>query len=247
MRKTLTGRVLLMTAVLALVSAWASAGTIVNWGGDYVVSGDSPPLLTGGYNASTGYFNAISPSKLYTGPVVGGRLSVSNSNSEMVHDAAGDRMVIKAIDWALVLFQKPTFLDGGASGTVGFDSSDTISIGINSNIGRDQHLVIRSGNTYYISGAIVTGTGDKSYSPTAVSWFAYDPVNAPTVIGSSASPVVAGVIGDIQAVGIYSKKNTTGSEAFRFDSFVVTAVPEPATVAVLTLGALVQAARRRRT
>lgn len=222
--------ILLCTAVGTLCAA-----TIVDWGGDYL-SGDKL-LAAGGYDAVNDDFGAISPVSDYTGPEIAGRLSDTGNDMRMVNSGTSDRVQLKTELWALVLFQKETFLADGDTLTVNFDATSQVTTNLNTNTGRDNYLVIRSGSAYYRSDEIWTGTGTKILTPTSLSWFAYDPVTDPSDLsGGSATIVSGGLISDIQAVGIFNEK-VGGSEATRWDSFEVTGIviPEPASLLVLLM------------
>ncbi len=245
-RMTLAATLITILSV-SVTTIPATGATIVAWGGDYIGSANSGDNLTaGGWNAGLDRFNSITPAA-YTGPEIGGRLSGTNTNTEMINVSPRDRIDIKGISWALVLFQKNTFLEQGDLQQVNFDGGSQVEINVNTEANRVNRLVIRSGSNYYISGDIITGTGSKMFTPTTVEWFNYDPINDATTIGSATTVVSNGQISDITAVGVFSA-NPSGSEAFRFDRFQVTGaiIPEPTSLALLALGGLLMVPRRSR-
>lgn len=230
---------LLWLSLLVMQAAGADirAETIVAWNGDYV-SADQR-LVAGGWNASDDQFDPISPAAgTYSGPVVAGRISGSNPNMIVKNVSTQDQIQIKQMTWGLALFQKEGFLSGGNAYGVTLDQNSRVTLYVNTNANRLEYLVLRKGDSFYRSAEVVTGstTGTFTFAPTELTWFAYDPVTNPADLsGEAASPIEAGVISGVQAVGLLSVLGS-GTDAFRCDRVEVTATVElPSTGTVVLL------------
>lgn len=223
--------------VMQVAGADLHAETIVAWNGDYV-SADQR-LVAGGWNAAANQFDPISPAvAVYSGPVIAGRISGTNPNMLVKNESAQDRIQFKQMSWGLALFQREHFLGGGDAYGVTLDQDSRVTLYVNSNANRLEYLVVRKGDTFYRSAEIVTGstTGTFTFAPTELTWFAYDPVSNPVdLTGGAASPVDAGVISEVQAIGLLSVLGS-GTDAFRCDRVEVSATVElPSTGTVVLL------------
>lgn len=228
---------LVSLALLQAVGTGLRAETIVAWNGDYV-SADQR-LVAGGWNAADNQFDPISPAAgTYSGPVVAGRISGSNPNMIVKNVSTQDQIQIKQMTWGLALFQKEGFLGGGNAYGVTLDQDSRVTLYVNTNANRLEYLVLRKGDSFYRSAEVVTGStaGTFTFAPTELTWFAYDPVTNPADLsGGAASPIEAGVISGVQAVGLLSVLGS-GTDAFRCDRVEVTAtVASPSTGSVILL------------
>lgn len=253
-------------AVLAIAACTAQATTIVSFSGDYVTS-NTALTNTGGYDPVSKTFSTISPTSgsVYSGPAFAGELSQAGAGNttSIQNNGTSDYLLIKLPNAntgaAVVLFNQSVFSNGGNAQEVSFDAQSSISIGLAGDIARDNYLIIKAGDAYYISGDIIAGSGTVasptvlSFSPTAVTWYLYDPENYGTPGTTVATDLVQnGIIADIQAAGIMSRKTTADvADAFRFTSFTVdatvAAVPEATSLTLLgSAGALMLLRRHGR-
>jgi hypothetical protein len=237
----------LSTLSLLTLGAAAQAALIVNWGSTTTYVSANRALLIGGYDGGANDFNVISPAtSVYFGPEFAGELSSTDADTNVFNAAGSDRLQVKDINWALVLFQQEHFLEAG---TIDFGTGSSISMNVINDVVRANHLVLRSNGNYYISGDINSGITAYSVDPTTVSWFNYNPSGDPGDLSSltPASIVVGGIIPDIEAVGFLSLDTTVANDNFSISSFVVDAIaiPEPASALLLTLATPLLLRRRR--
>lgn len=255
----------LALALVALIpAAWADL--VVDWGGNYVAANQA---FSSGTTAGFGGFSAgdplqISPTTGYSGGAFYGQVAWTTTGSDgnyatVVNNTSLDRLEIKRYSTdikALVLWRQADFLNGMNSGTVAFDNTSSVSMNLNTLVNFDAgRVVIRleggAQDGYYISQeSPFNGTGLKSAQLTSLTWLAYDPATSLTTFNSPTSLLADGMITNVTEIGFYTRSNNAANpNAFRLDSFEVSAitVPEPAALTLVGLGALTLLARRRKT
>jgi hypothetical protein len=256
----LAGAVLIAVLSLALAPA-AQAATIVNWGGNYVSSNQA--LQTGGFlNGQplplypvSGYSTA-GTSAIFHGHYVTTEEGTAQNLFQILNSSSNDRIEFKRDNnaWAgLAIWLKDGFLEAPGQ-PVSFNADNLVSIDLVTNAAISYRgIVIQIGNDYFISNDIGGGTGVKEISPTTLTWYNYDPVNAFTFTSANAVDankvdlLEGGLINGITGIGFYAQRNSgTSTNAFRVQNFTVTAIPEPASLALLGIGGILIAGGRRR-
>jgi len=181
------------------------------------------------------------------------------SGTTVSNNANADRLEIKLDGTGnaaagVFLWKKADFLNGQNSGTLNFAAGSTVSTTIDTfSGGMTGRAVLKAGGNYYISSAIFSSVTSSQFDLTTLNWFHYDPAASLTTIGSTATLVVGGVIGNVTEVGFFTGVSGVTPNAVRVSSlefnYVAGAViPEPSTFAfvsgLLILGMCAQ--RRRR-
>lgn len=142
------------------------------------------------------------------------------------------------------------------SGTVGFESTASMTLDLNDDSGgitTTGRFVVNNGGSYYVS-QVTTGESQTTLSFSAdTSWASFTATDFSTLdfTGLTYSSQTASFFSDIEAVGFYwqaSAPDDTGPRLGLEQFTVVTAVPEPTTSALLLGGAglLVVLLMRRR-
>lgn len=249
---------ILLIAAGFLPLALSAQVTVVQWGADNDIVNNfynsninsisvnlSAPINPGA-NVQGYYQGSLSPtgrSAIFYGTVYStgttSRLQIPNATPDyMVFDFAGT-----ASDHTyggIALWQKTDgFLNGYNTAALDFsDVSFSLNTGVNAarNPQQSVHFVVRQGTgDFYVSnrlGDLVGGVGAKIFTQADLtSWSSYDPTTSIIAIGSSANPT----LDNITAVGYLFTDidSSLATASFRMPEFTVTAVPEPATYALL--------------
>lgn len=245
-------------AFITLLTGVASADVVVNLPLENVTASQN---LTGGKD---GYSSTdISPSSGYTGPTFFGGAQIHDNTAGGV---AGYRVAERSFDGGDFIST------GAANGTVGttnsvgivwvfvFDASSSFSMGDVTNVtynyrssggGADRfgRLVAQSGSSLYISSLIdVLGDSLDESEFDLLSWFEYAPTGTDLLtIGNSAS--VSGLTMNAMGMWVDAVDNAGDGDISYVGGglreFIVETVPEPATVGMLGIGALVALLIRR--
>jgi len=233
---------------------WTTNGNAVMMNSSFVT-----PILTNGKTGTGGS---------YQGPTLYGafRQYTTTTPTTPVQCRAGydDRLncvgggtasIVGDLEWMYVV-KKADFV-GGLTGNLGFDSTCNFSITGNTWTAASKVLraVVQNGSTWYISAAsnTVDQSGAKIFTDaSSMLWSVWDPTTETGLSGSELdfSTTVAGsTFTDIQAVGFWSRFTdnaaTTPSATISGIQIGVVVVPEPVTVGMLGLGALVTLVFRR--
>lgn len=218
------------------------------WGG-WSASAGTGPGIPGSVSGNESF---LSNRTVWNNPVTGTggdfiNLSISSSTPAMR---------------GIIAFAKSGFLSGFDAQTVAFDSTSSITFdGFTNGFRPVVRWVIQDGDTWYISENSFTGVGTGFWGaptnatltdPNSVLWAAYVPI-----LTDSAGPYfynpapetgyAAYTFSDIQTVGVffdsYGQPSLDGSfSSIGLQSFsvngVIAPIPEPATSALLTVGAL---------
>ena len=157
----------------------------------------------------------------------------------------------------LLVANKADFANGMSSQTLGFSAADSFKITFaqyNANA-KSLRAVVKNGNTWYISQTenTTTSSDQKTVLTDASSalWAVWDPLSSIDSSTLNFSTTVAGsTFKDIQAVGFYSHLTRTGAASATIYQVTkmdigASAIPEPATIGMLGLGALITLLIRR--
>jgi hypothetical protein len=173
-----------------------------------------------------------------------------NASNRITNNSGGDRIDFRhqvntpepggmtGRDGAFLIgFLKEDFLAGGPN-PIGLDANSSISVNMtvfsNNFTGR---FMVKQDDTWYLSNFSFTGTGTKTLAGQDLldaTWATFDPETNILFGGGTFNPVTWT---DIQGVGFYSSFSLgagTGVMDASFNEFNVTAVPEPATYALLS-------------
>lgn len=238
--------------LLLFSTAWLGAAVIVDWGGNYVSSNQS--FANPGTNQFGGFVSGdplqLSPASNYSGGAFYGMVSWTTIGTDgeygrVVEASGGDRIEIKRYNTdlqALVLWRQSDFLNGLDSGTVAFDSTSKVSMNLITFVQFDPgRVVIRlsggSQDGYYISQQTpFDGSGLNEADLTSLTWLAYDPASDLGSFGAPVNLLSGGLISNVTEVGFYAHSDATSANAFRLDSFEVTAIPEPSSSLLILSG-----------
>jgi len=232
--------------------------------GNQLLSADSPYSLASPFLDATSFTSngATAPqnASIYGGIV---RNGTGDAVVSLIHDNADNSAVTHDVfrlaygsqtdyDAALV-WQKPDFLNGGASATVSIDSSSTLTLLAEDNAGPSTNtrpdlrwLIVKDGTTY--ASTVDPGPIGNNYVSlssgdlTALDWFQVDFATNFRDPGTPVNESAIGLFDDIDGVGVYFSSANDGIDTSAMgvavSSFTadLAIVPEPST-ALLTLGA----------
>ena len=157
----------------------------------------------------------------------------------------------------MYMVKKANFANGLNTGNVGFDATSDFSIAVTtwSGISKSLRAVVQNGSTWYISQSENTASGSNEAKTLAnaasMRWSIWNPTTSADFSGDSLnfSTTVAGsTFTDIQAVGVWGRivdGATNPNLSITTIQIGAVAVPEPATVGMLGLGAIVTLMIRR--
>ena len=207
------------------------------------VAGDSdnPTVGTNYYNSSTDRtptFNAAAS----TGTLVVQDRG-ANADRFQYEGASG---ITSMLAWEDGLHMLDTTWTGMTLGTFSIEAVQRNGFGTGGTV---QFLFEDSANQWHISDSFaVTSTSEASYDSYSIdsadlSWSLFTPHSGGSAtIGAVSTPL----FDDFQSVGFYTTATSTSVAAVGVRYFQVTAVPEPSSTALLGLGGLALALRRRR-
>jgi hypothetical protein len=266
----ITKNILAALVALAVVPMTASATLMVNFDASTTADTDGVGYLTAPDNVpfsdtvarspgigANGYGDAPDTSAIFYGGAdhsgSGGINDVpyleSSDNSwryRLGPVAIGDRM------GALMLWKKVDFLNGGNAAAVSMDATSSFTVNTDTFgsgfVNKEVRFVVQEGGSYYISDSVssaIDSDVDSTLSnPESASWFAYDP--ATDMLAQGASATLAFI--DITAVGVYVEFGSTaaGNQTLAINNFQVDAIPEPATIGLISVfsGAILFIRRR---
>lgn len=269
-------RLPLHLAAFSLAIASAHAATIVDWGGDYVSSGQSLNMGTSSVSGNQSTWDrtgatALSPAANYSGPAFYGIIQNNSSNgpaanisqTQVVNNAAGDTITVgwtsssftdKSV-LGLVYIKQSDFLSYN-TGTVTFDSTSSISIAKPTGAGNNYYVkaaVLANGQWYLSS----TSSANAQYSAgltinnaATEMWGAYTATAASLSTLPSSYTTSGSSLTNITAVGYFFLANrtggSTGNSSVAVSDITFSAVPEPSTVLLFAIGGLFLLLRRRK-
>lgn len=269
-------RLPLHLAAFSLAMASAHTATIVDWGGDYVATGQSLNMGTSSVSGNQSTWDrtgatALSPAANYSGPAFYGIIQNNSSNgpaanisqTQVVNRASGDTITV---GWTsssftdktvlgLVYIKQSSFLSYN-TGSVTFDSTSSISIA----------KPTGAGNNYYVKAAVLangqwylsnTSSPNAQYSAgltinnaATEMWGAYTATAASLATLPSSYTTAGSSLTDITAVGYFFFANrtggATGNSSVAVSDITFSAVPEPSTMVLVAIGGLFLLLRRRR-
>ncbi len=259
----------LLAVIAALPLASLNAAVLVQWGETGVGNQGATDIVTGNVNYAvrTNTFTAGAadnptvdanyyPNATGRSPIFAAAASLNIANGLIGQAASGDRLtyyqtIATGLTFrSMTMWSSTNFLSSPTGMT--FDSV-TMNIGARdvTNINAGARVIVQQGASYYVTDAqsFVGGTPQTlAFNLTTATWFNFTPfVSGVEVIGSSATVSLT----DIEGIGFYATvengalvNTATGSQASYFQA---TAVPEPATWALLagSLTCLVVLRRRR--
>lgn len=142
------------------------------------------------------------------------------------------------------VWQQEDFLNGGGGYYFG-DSAESY-LELTGWMDYDEaRFIAQIDGTYYVSQHERFADGDRLSAAGDALWSVYDP-DSDLYFDADAATWDALPAGELQAVGIYQSRDSGTLHMTAFDNFQVSAIPEPATLALLAAGGLAVALKRRR-
>jgi hypothetical protein len=230
---------------VAFMAAPAGAAVVVGFGGDMVAS---DVYLFDLVNVDSVFDDAspTSPDAGYAGPVfyTGAWKGESHFDGVELKDNGGtDHLLLdiwKNSAGVLVLVKDEDF--AGSPASVDVDAQMTFTATTGGWIDYVAFVVQDSAGDYYVSPKAAQSGDDWTLTGPG-NWMAYDPathVQPPEGTGAPQS------FGDVQALGVYfGFHGNRWQPSGQLDSWQVSVVPEPGTIALLALGGLAMVIRRR--
>jgi hypothetical protein len=220
---------------------------------------------------------AVSPSSGYTGPTFYAAIQYSqasgtlsnitrqiandNTNGDYISLTTASPTNVSNTLNALIFFKKSDFQNGMSTPTVTLDSTSAFNItrgngGFTANT-KSVRAAVLDGTQWYLSSASVDPTANNTTytilaDASAGMWGTYDPTTTPMGTIPSSFTTPGSSFTNIQAVGFFvdATRTSTGANSnifASFSGFEASAIPEPATWALLAaVGTFFMVTRRRR-
>ncbi len=142
----------------------------------------------------------------------------------------------------LLMWIKEDFLNGAHAQQVAFDASSSMTISLirweNLDAGR---FVVQDGDTFYVSQATFSGSGDHTIDPNATNWAVYTPEYSYGLnFDQDGAAFAPHTFTDIQSVGVLLERDAgaTARVWYRVDGFEVDAAIAPVTGTVTVIDPL---------
>lgn len=244
---------------------WTTNGMSVLAGGltTPILANNTPVSAGGAYVGQTIYGSFRNTATSGSAPLIIPSISRVDKTDQFTFTTKGTNNLGVAVTSSLeflYVFKKADFY-GSLVGDVGFDAAGSSAFTFkNAGTWSAQtallRAVVQNGSTWYISQAYNLGTVNST-SPAvnilsdaySALWAVWDPSNLDSALLPSSFTVPGSALTDIQALGVYANldKSTVGTFSASVSTIQIgaVAVPEPATVGMLGLGALVAMLIRR--
>jgi hypothetical protein len=249
----------------ATANAATSNQTIV--GGPGSIAANSSVTLTRAYNTST---PLLSSGGTYTGQSVYGGFSGTYSNTSgtafnpnfvvlQYNNSAGTAEDLRSADTftggQISRAVNLAFLFGTTTntGTYKFDANSVLTAKHGSTLtgtANARWVVVANGTTYLSESSFNPGGSSTTTlnDPDTINWAAWNP-SADMTFGSLSYITLGSSLNNITLAGVavnYTAADSAGSGRYILQQFTADVIPEPATVGMLGLGALITLALRRR-
>ena len=262
MKTMKTTSLLAASALLISATALPAATTLVHWGESGGDTGIVPANTTG--SLSTTYTDGASinptvgasyyPSNTDRTPTYNGAHTTSGTTHQMQdRTAPGDRMFIQGSGAvgveAMFAWESGVHTLSSSTGYKDYNFTWEGQLRSGSDTGSTRFLLEDSAGQWHISQSFsvtapASGLDSFSGSASSLSWSSYTPFSAGVdTIGAASTPDIVSA----QSFGFFVESTATISNTgVAMEHFLVTAVPEPSSTALLGLGGLALALRRRR-
>jgi hypothetical protein len=152
----------------------------------------------------------------------------------------------------MIFFQKSGFLNGFESGSLALSELDaSFNISDHAATSTTFRFSVQNGTNWYLSESAYTTNGNGTFSQEdlgSIQWGSWDPTGAPINSAPTSFDTLGSSLTDVQSFGFYfNLERDTTTPRFRVDSYTVTAIPEPGTLALvgIALGSLLLLRRRK--
>lgn len=145
------------------------------------------------------------------------------------------------------------FTDIAFTGSLQFGVYNQIASGDGTSANETGYFVVQDGGNWYASANAITGPGpsedDYMYlqtmtlSPTAANWTSLSGIGTSSITFGSTPGSNLG--GTITGAGIVFSLNNTSYDTFNYADYTISAVPEPGSIALASLGGVMFALRRK--